>query len=64
MVRNALMGRPVTDIDMATTHLPETVMEKAREAGNKAVPQGLAPGTVPRGTGGPPLEISTLREGT
>ena len=33
VVRNVLMQRPVTDIDMATTHLPETVMEKARQAG-------------------------------
>ena len=62
VVRNALMGRPVTDIDMATTHLPETVMEKARQAGIKAVPTGLAHGTVTLVIDGRSFEITSLRE--
>ncbi|MCX7315456.1 MAG: CCA tRNA nucleotidyltransferase, partial [Hyphomicrobiales bacterium] len=62
VVRNVLMGRSVTDIDMATTHLPETVMEKARQAGIKVIPTGLAHGTVTLVTGGRSFEITTLRE--
>ena len=45
-VRNSLMGVPVADIDLATTHLPETVIELAKTAGIKAVPTGIAHGTV------------------
>jgi poly(A) polymerase len=62
VVRNVLMQRPVTDIDMATTHLPETVMEKARQAGLKVVPTGLAHGTVTLVIEGRSFEVTTLRE--
>ncbi len=39
-VRNALLGQPVADIDIATDALPETVMALAKAAGLKAVPTG------------------------
>ena len=40
-VRNALLGRPVVDIDIATPARPEQVMAAARAAGLAAVPTGL-----------------------
>ena len=45
-VRNALMGMPVGDIDVATTLRPEEVVERAKTAGIKAVPTGIDHGTV------------------
>ncbi|NEI71452.1 CCA tRNA nucleotidyltransferase [Rhizobium lusitanum] len=60
-VRNSLMGLPVADIDIATTLLPETVVERAEAAGIKAVPTGIAHGTVTLVIDGTPFEITTLR---
>lgn len=61
-VRNALMGLPVGEIDIATTALPETVMARARAAGFKTVPTGLAHGTVTLVIDGQPVEVTTLRQ--
>jgi len=60
-VRDALLGRPVTDVDFATTILPEKVMARARAAGLKAVPTGLEHGTVTLVADGTPFEVTTLR---
>lgn len=60
-VRNALMARPVNDIDCATTALPQEVVERARAAGLKAVPTGIEHGTVTVVCDGRPFEITTLR---
>ncbi len=60
-VRNTLMGLPVGDIDIATTLLPETVVDRAAAAGIKCVPTGLAHGTVTLVVGGEPFEVTTLR---
>ncbi|NTF42701.1 CCA tRNA nucleotidyltransferase [Rhizobium rhizogenes] len=60
-VRNSLMGLPVADIDIATTLLPEAVVERANAAGIKAVPTGIAHGTVTLVIDGKPFEITTLR---
>ncbi|WP_454850210.1 CCA tRNA nucleotidyltransferase [Rhizobium binxianense] len=60
-VRNSLMGIPVSDIDLATTLQPEKVMEQAAAAGIKAVPTGLAHGTVTLVVDGRPFEVTTLR---
>jgi len=60
-VRDALAGRPVKDVDIATPDLPETVMELLRAAGLKAVPTGLDHGTVTAVAGHRPFEITTLR---
>ena len=61
-VRNALLGQPVADIDIATTALPEEVIRRAEAAGFKAVPTGIEHGTVTVVAGGQPFEVTTLRE--
>lgn len=60
-VRDAIMGRPVGDIDCATPAPPKIVMELLDEAGLKAVPTGIAHGTVTAVVDGKPFEITTLR---
>jgi len=60
-VRNALIGAPVADIDIATTLRPEQTEAAVRAAGLKAVPTGIAHGTVTAVAGGQPFEITTLR---
>lgn len=60
-VRNALIGQPVDDIDIATTLTPDAVMGAITAAGLKAVPTGLAHGTVTAVSGGRPHEVTTLR---
>ncbi|MBB4039051.1 poly(A) polymerase [Microvirga flocculans] len=61
-VRNALLGRPVTEVDCTTTMLPEAIVERARKAGFKAVPTGIEHGTVTVIVDGEPFEVTTLRE--
>ncbi|UVF20755.1 CCA tRNA nucleotidyltransferase [Microvirga terrae] len=61
-VRNALLGRPVTEVDCATTMLPEAIVERAKDAGFKAVPTGIEHGTITVIVAGEPYEITTLRE--
>ena len=60
-VRNALLGRPVADIDIATDARPEAVMALARAAGLHAVPTGIAHGTVTVIAEGRPFEVTTFR---
>lgn len=60
-VRNSLMGLPVADVDIATTLRPEVVVERAKEAGIKAVPTGIEHGTVTLVIEGKPFEVTTLR---
>jgi poly(A) polymerase len=60
-VRDALAGREVTDIDLATPRTPEQVTQALRAAGIRAVPTGLDHGTVTAVTGGRGFEITTLR---
>nr|WP_235789702.1 CCA tRNA nucleotidyltransferase [Ruegeria pomeroyi] len=60
-VRNALLGAPVSDIDITTDAHPERVMELAEAAGIKAVPTGIAHGTVTLVAGGIPHEVTTFR---
>ncbi|MFH6781730.1 MULTISPECIES: CCA tRNA nucleotidyltransferase [Methylobacterium] len=61
-VRDALLGRPVADIDLATTLLPDEVVRRAGGAGLKPVPTGIAHGTVTVVAEGEPFEVTTLRE--
>ncbi len=61
-VRDALMGRPVADIDIATDARPERVMRAIAAAGLKAVPTGLAHGTVTVVAAGRHFEVTTLRK--
>jgi poly(A) polymerase len=60
-VRNALLGAPVTDVDIATPLTPDDVTARLQNAGLGAVPTGLAHGTVTAVAGGKPFEITTLR---
>lgn len=60
-VRNAVIGLPVAEIDVATTALPEEVVKRASEAGFKPVPTGIEHGTVTVVIGGEPFEVTTLR---
>lgn len=60
-VRNALMGQPVDDIDLATPLTPDVVVAALKAAGIKVVPTGLAHGTVTAVSERRPHEITTLR---
>lgn len=60
-VRDTLLGIPVSDVDLATRLAPSEVMERLQESGIKAVPTGLAHGTVTAVIGGSPVEVTTLR---
>jgi poly(A) polymerase len=61
-VRNALLGHPVHEIDLATTAAPDVVAARAEAAGFKAVPTGVEHGTVTVVVRGVPFEVTTLRE--
>jgi len=61
-VRNALMGRPVDDIDLATVLTPQAVCDALQAAGVKVALTGLDHGTVTAVSGKRPFEITTLRE--
>ena len=61
-VRNALLGLPVIDVDIATTARPDDITAAAEAAGLKAVPTGIAHGTVTIVSGGRPYEVTTLRK--
>ncbi len=60
-VRNALLGEPVADIDIATTITPAAVVALLERTGWKAVPTGIEHGTVRAVTGQKTFEITTLR---
>jgi len=60
-VRNALLGRPASDIDIATDARPDEVLRLAAAAGMKAAPTGIAHGTVTLIHDGAPLEVTTFR---
>ncbi|MBZ9766326.1 CCA tRNA nucleotidyltransferase [Mesorhizobium sp. CA6] len=60
-VRNALIGQPVADIDIAATTVPEETVRRAEAAGFKTVPTGIEHGTITVIAGGKPYEVTTLR---
>lgn len=60
-VRNALLREPIGDIDIATTHRPDVVVQLLEKAGLKAVPTGIEHGTITAVVGGRGYEITTLR---
>ncbi len=61
-VRDALLGEPIGDVDLATTALPEDTMRRGRLAGFKPVPTGIEHGTVTLVADGIACEVTTLRE--
>ncbi len=60
-VRDAVLGRQIRDIDIATGAPPDRVVELLDAAEIKVVPTGIAHGTVTAIVGGKPVEITTLR---
>jgi poly(A) polymerase len=60
-VRNALIGEKVAEYDVATTAVPEEVVRRVTAAGFKAVPTGIAHGTVTIVIDRHPFEVTTLR---
>jgi len=61
-VRNALLGEPIGEFDVATTALPAEVARRAQAQGFKTVPTGIEHGTVTVVIDGRPFEVTTLRE--
>ena len=60
-VRDTLLGLPVSDLDLATSLLPDEVSRRVRAAGFKAVPTGIAHGTITAVLPDGPVEVTTLR---
>ncbi|MEG3182199.1 CCA tRNA nucleotidyltransferase [Sphingomonas sp. LT1P40] len=60
-VRDTLLDLPVSDLDLATVHAPERVVELLERAGIKAIPTGIAHGTITAVSSGTVVEVTTLR---
>lgn len=60
-VRNALIGRPIADLDVATILTPQAVIKALRAGGVRAVPTGVEHGTVTAVFDHQPVEVTTLR---
>ncbi len=63
-VRDALLGLPGKDVDLATICPPDKTMELLKDAGIKAIPTGIDHGTVTAVIGSRHFEITTLRKDT
>ncbi|MEK6637292.1 MAG: CCA tRNA nucleotidyltransferase [Pseudomonadota bacterium] len=61
VVRDGLAGQAVTDIDLATSLSPAEVVRRLEAAKFKAIPTGLAHGTVTAVISSGAVEITTLR---
>ncbi len=61
-VRNALLGEPIVEFDVATTAIPDEVIRRAAAAGFKPVPTGKEHGTITVVIDSRPFEVTTLRE--
>src|SRR6185295_679514 len=60
-VRNALLKREVSEVDIATPLTPDEVTKRLRAAGLDAVPTGIEHGTVTAIASGTPFAVTTLR---
>lgn len=60
-VRDALVGRTIRDIDIATPLSPQRVTELLKKAGLKAVPTGIDHGTITAVADKTGVEVTTLR---
>ncbi|MGH6893131.1 MAG: CCA tRNA nucleotidyltransferase [Dongiaceae bacterium] len=60
-VRDALVGRPIRDIDIATPLSPQRVTALLEKAGLKAVPTGIDHGTITAVADKTGIEVTTLR---
>ncbi len=61
-VRNALMGVPVSDLDLSTNARPEQVIELSSAAGFRPVPTGIDHGTITVVVDGEGFEVTTYRK--
>ncbi len=61
-VRNALLGMPIAEVDVATTTVPDEVVKRVASAGFKSVPTGIGHGTVTVVIDKHPFEVTTLRQ--
>ncbi|TPG14497.1 CCA tRNA nucleotidyltransferase [Sphingomonas oligophenolica] len=61
IVRDTLLGIDAADVDIATRHQPDEVVDRLRAAGIKTVPTGIAHGTVTAVLASGPVEVTTLR---
>jgi poly(A) polymerase len=60
-VRDTLLALDVADVDIATRHPPDEVLARLRAAAIRAVPTGLAHGTITAVLPDGPVEVTTLR---
>jgi poly(A) polymerase len=60
-VRNALLGLPISDVDLATPRLPQDVKRVCEAAGFSVHPTGIEHGTVTVVNDGAAFEVTTLR---
>ena len=60
-VRDALLGLELSDVDLATSLTPDAVVKRLEAAHIKAVPTGIAHGTITAVSAGTPVEVTTLR---
>ncbi|HVI50038.1 MAG TPA: CCA tRNA nucleotidyltransferase [Candidatus Sulfotelmatobacter sp.] len=60
-VRDSVLGRPIRDIDIATHDPPDAVLSLLERAGIRAIPTGIAHGTVTAVVNHEHFEITTLR---
>lgn len=60
-VRNAVMGVPISDIDIATDALPDQVVNLAKKTGFRAIPTGIDHGTITVVIDNQPFEVTTFR---
>ncbi|MDI2090651.1 CCA tRNA nucleotidyltransferase [Commensalibacter oyaizuii] len=62
VVRDLLINKPVTDVDMAIPDPPEIVIKTLQAAGIKVIPTGLSHGTITALLNDRAYEITTLRK--
>ncbi len=60
-VRDAILGRPFKDVDIATSHSPPEIMRLLQSGGIKCIPTGIDHGTVTAVVDGASFEITALR---
>ena len=61
-VRDALLGRPVDDIDIGVPLPPDEATQRLEAAGLRVVPTGIAHGTVTAISEGTAFEVTSLRQ--
>jgi poly(A) polymerase len=60
-IRDFLLGEHPEDLDLATDHLPEEVIQRLQQAGIKAIPTGIDHGTITAISSGTIIEVTSLR---